>query len=89
MSELTEHYRRLLGLDEAWRVAKVDFRPDEKRVEIAVEHVGGRLVCPECGGSCTQADAAEERSWRHLDTMQFTTKVVARLPRGRCAEYVV
>src|SRR5436190_2065304 len=42
MSELTEHYRRLLGLDEAWQVAKVDFRPEEKRVEITVEHGGAR-----------------------------------------------
>lgn len=52
MSDLTEHYRRLLGLDEAWRVTRVDFRPDEKRVEIGVAHGGVRLTCPECSASC-------------------------------------
>jgi transposase len=84
MNELTEHYRRLLGLDEAWRVGAVDFRPDEKRVEITVAHVGGRLLCPECGASCSQADMADQRSWRHLDTMQFETRIRAAVPRCRC-----
>lgn len=84
MSELTEHYRRLLGLDEAWQVAKVDFRPEEKRVEITVEHGSSRLACPECGGSCSQADKADERTWRHLDTMQFETRIRAAVPRCRC-----
>lgn len=35
------------------------------------------------------ADHAEERRWRHLDTMQFTTELVARLPRCRCPEHGV
>lgn len=84
MNELTEHYRRLLGLDEAWQVAKVDFRPEEKRVEITVEHGGSRLTCPGCGASCSQADKADERTWRHLDTMQFETRIRAAVPRCRC-----
>ncbi len=81
MSELREQYQRLPGLDESWRVARVDLRPQEKRVEIAVEHVGGRLTCPECGASGPQADQAERRSWRHLDTMQFETRITAAVPR--------
>jgi transposase len=84
MSELTEHYRRLLGLDNAWELTKVDFQPDEKRVEITIVHIGGRLVCPGCGQSCTQADKGEERSWRHLDTMQFETRIRAAVPRSDC-----
>jgi transposase len=84
MSELTEHYRRLLGLDESWRVANVALQPLEKRVEITVEHVGGRLTCPECGAGGPQADRAEERTWRHLDTMQFETRIRAAVPRCRC-----
>jgi len=35
------------------------------------------------------ADHAEERRWRHLDTMQFTTEMVARLPRCRCPAHGV
>jgi transposase len=84
MSELTKHYQALLGLDENWAVAAVDFSLEEKKVEIALEHGGGRLTCPECGASCSQADLAPERQWRHLDTMQFQTVLRARLPRSRC-----
>jgi hypothetical protein len=84
MSELTDHYRRLLGLDAAWEVTKVDFQPDEKRVEIAIVYVGGRLVYPGCGESCSQADKGEERSRRHLDTMQFETRIRAAAPRSDC-----
>ncbi|MBL9082671.1 MAG: transposase family protein [Planctomycetales bacterium] len=85
MSELTEHDRRLLGLDESWRVANVAFLPQKKRVEITREHVGGRLTCPECQASCPQADTAEERKWRHLDVMQFDTRITAAVPRCRCS----
>jgi hypothetical protein len=52
MSDLTKHYQALLGLDESWAVGEVDFSLEEKKVEIALEHVGGRLTCPECGASC-------------------------------------
>lgn len=86
MSELTNHYRMLLGLDDSWRVEDVNLAPEDKKVEIRVAHVGGRLACPECGASCSQADLAPERKWRHLDTMQFQTVIVARVPRCKCAQ---
>jgi transposase len=85
MSELTNHYRMLLGLDALWRVDGVDFSLEEKKVEIALSHVGGPLVCPECGAACPQADLAPGREWRHLDTMQFQTILRARVPRAKCA----
>ena len=85
MSELTEHYSVLLGLGAQWRVKQVDFSPEEKKVEIQVEHVG-HLCCPECSASCPQADLAPERQWRHLDTMQFQTVIRARLPRSKCSQ---
>jgi len=32
---------------------------------------------------------APERTWRHLDTMQFTTLIRARTPRSDCPEHGV
>jgi transposase len=84
MDRLTEHYRLLLGLDAAWTVSDVSLSLEEKRVEIAVTHGGSRVVCPECGELCTIADHAPQRTWRHLDTMQFETRIVARTPRADC-----
>ena len=89
METLSAHYARLLGIDESWRVESVDLRLEERRVEIRLGHVGSGVSCPECGHSCGLADHAEERRWRHLDTMQFTTELVARLPRCRCPEHGV
>jgi len=84
MNKLTEHYRLLLGLDAAWIVSDVSLSLEENRVEITVTHVGGSVACPECGTGCTIADHAPERTWRHLDTMQFETRLRARVPRTDC-----
>jgi transposase len=89
MDTLSMHYARLLGLDDSWRVDAVDLRLDERRVEIRLAHFGSGVSCPECGQSCGLADHAEERRWRHLDTMQFTTELVDRLPRCGCPDHGV
>lgn len=82
---LKSHYALLLGLTTDWRVVSVQLAVDQKRVSIALEFVGHQAVCPECGADCPLHDHAEERTWRHLDTMQFETRLTARAPRGRCA----
>lgn len=85
MTNLNTHYSQLLGLDSSWQVDSVDLDLAGKQVSVCLSHVGGILACPECSGGCSQADLAPERTWRHLDTMQFTTELRARIPRSRCA----
>ncbi len=89
METLSAYYARLLGIDDSWRVESDDLRLEERRVEIRLTHIGSGVSNPECGGACGLADHADERRWRHLDTMQFTTELVARLPRSRCPEHGV
>ena len=87
MNELTtEHYRALLGLDANWKVTSVEFLPKQKAVDIHIVFCGSGLKCPKCKCDCTQADLAPQRSWRHLDTMQFTTTIHASVPRSKCEE---
>ena len=87
MNELTtEHYRALLGLDANWKVTSVEFLPKQKAVDIHIVFCGSGLNCPKCRCDCTQADLAPQRSWRHLDTMQFTTTIHASVPRSKCEE---
>jgi transposase len=50
---------------------------------------GAAAVCPECGRECSIHDCAPERTWRHLDTMQFATLIRARVPRADCPEHGV
>jgi len=84
MNTLKQHYRQLLGLDAAWEVSDVTLCVEEKRIEILLRHRGGKVECPECGALCSIADHAPERSWRHLNTMQFETHLRARVPRSNC-----
>ena len=44
------------------------------------------LACPRCGRTCPGYDARQRR-WRHLDTCQFRTQVVAQVPRVQCPEH--
>ncbi len=87
MNELTtEHYRALLGLDASWKVTSVEFLPTRKAVDIHISYCGAGLKCPKCKCDSTQADLAPQRSWRHLDTMQFATTIHASVPRSKCEE---
>jgi transposase len=84
-----EHYQQLLGLSSPWSVTKVDLSVENLRVDIYVEHLGQTDCCPDCGASCRIYDHAPERTWRHLDTMQFETLLHAQTPRIECPEHGV
>ena len=81
---LATHYELLLGLNQDWQVVDVGVSMEAKRVEIALKHTGKTACCPECEQSCATFDHAPERTWRHLDTMQFETVLRARVPRVDC-----
>lgn len=84
MEGLEHHYRELLGLDGNWSVSSVELSTEAKRVTIVLEYVGSSVACPDCKKVCSKKDHAPERSWRHLDTMQFETLLKARVPRTNC-----
>lgn len=88
--EASDAFTQLLGLDSNWEVADVNLALADQRVEILVEWIGGKNApCPECGELCSVYDLREERSWRHLDTMQFETIIRCRVPRCDCPEHGV
>jgi transposase len=84
MASLEKHYHALIGLDENWTVQNVDLDIMKNSVVIKLLFKGKKVVCPVCDDACSIADHAPERSWRHLDTMQFETILTARVPRSRC-----
>jgi transposase len=70
-------------------VRSVEVRKEAKEVEVIVEAVHeGRLPCPECGVACRVHDRRRRR-WRHLDTCQHQTILVAGIPRVKCEEHGV
>ncbi len=86
MKTLSKHYSLLLGLDEAWQVVDVELSLEEQRVQIHLKATGQLACCSECGEQQPLKDHASERSWRHLDTMQFETILTARVPRTKCPD---
>jgi transposase len=84
------HYGMLLGIQSPWRVKRASLEMARKLVDIEVEHDPHKPVyCPDCGKECSRHDHAPERTWRHLDVMQFTTQIRARVPRCKCVDHGV
>jgi len=73
----------LLGLQRPWVVREVELATEEREVRVWVEHASTALKCPDCGRRCTGYDTRQRR-WRHLDTMQYKTIVIADVPRANC-----
>ena len=92
----TQLYARILGIERPWRVVDVQLDLGDAdrnsleggEVHVHVEHGGGKLTCPECGEPSPGYDRRERR-WRHLDTCQHATILVAQVPRVQCAEHGV
>jgi transposase len=86
----TELYRAILGLESPWTVARVELDVKKECVDVYAEH--GKVKtwpCPECGAACGLHDHDEERTWRHLDSCQFQTRLHASVPRIRCDKHGV
>ena len=80
-------FTEMLPLGDHWEVVGVKLDHKAKTVEVQLdfkEHCAA--VCPQCGEASTLYDRAPERRWRHLDTMQYSTCLRARVPRVDCAD---
>jgi len=83
-------YQTILGLKAPWYVNSVEVRIEDEEVWVFLERDKQQdLVCPECGRVCPGYDRSPERRWRHLDTCQYRTVLVARIPRVQCPEHGV
>lgn len=83
---LNRHYAALLGLGEEWKVTDVKLDVAARRIDIWLEYAKRSAICPACGRLMPLHDQQPERTWRHLDTMQFETLIHAKTPRVKCAD---
>ncbi|MCK7569196.1 MULTISPECIES: ISL3 family transposase [Marinobacter] len=80
-------YQQILGLSSPWFVSGVELDKSQGEVVVQVDlDRSAKLVCPRCARTCPGYDSRERR-WRHLDTCQFRTQVVAQVPRVQCPEH--
>jgi transposase len=81
-------YEQILGIPQPWYVEEVALRLDQGEIEVRVAGLAAVEQCPECGKRCSRYDGAERR-WRHVDTCQYRTILVAAVPRVDCDEHGV
>ena len=82
-------YATILGVTSPWAVSRVELDDAAKAVHVwLAEEPRTNFACPECDAVSPLHDHVE-RSWRHLDTCQYETRLHARVPRVHCAEHGV
>jgi transposase len=82
----TQLYQHILGLAAPWRVTSVTMKKAERTIEVEVVCDNQAWACPTCGQRAHLLDR-ERRRWRHLDSCQFKTILVADVPRVTCPEH--
>ena len=80
----TKLLEQALGLSKPWKVVKVNFNADEKRLDIHLDFSkGGKFKCSGCGELSSVYDT-KEKEWRHLNFFQHECYLHARTPRTAC-----
>ena len=79
-------YQQILGLVAPWRVEAVTLKVKEQEIEVRVGFAETLWGCPECQ-TRMQIHDYEERRWRHLDSCQFKTIIVSRVPIVKCPKH--
>lgn len=87
----TELYSKILGVEAPWYVHSVEMDIDDQTIRVILDFDGRKAEfhCPVCGKYANLYDRRKIRSWRHLDSCQFQTYIVASLPRVSCRQHGV
>lgn len=82
-------YAQILGITKPWAVSQVALDLEIQEVSVFVDiRSDAVLLCAACGKACPGHDSRVRR-WRHLDTCQYKTILVANVPRINCSEHGV
>lgn len=81
MSQISELFEHVLNFGPDWQVTKVEVDDKSRRMDVHVEFIGSKALCPDSGELLPVYDHREQRRWRHLNMMQYQTWIVCSLPR--------
>lgn len=81
ITNLKELYTQSLGVTAPWKVTKVKMLGREHRVEVYVECEEGTVWTNPETRERAHVHGWKERKWRHLDTCEFETVIIAKVPR--------
>ncbi len=82
-------YQQILGIVSPWKVEDVVLDQEQEEVFVYVAYDAAKQPpCPTCSQASARHDHRQRR-WRHLDTCQFKTFLVADVPRVNCPDHGV
>lgn len=82
-------FGQMLGLQEPWEVVELEFKVEEKRLDIRVAFPrGSKFPCPDCSAICGVHDTVE-REWRHLNIFEHMCFLKSKQPRTKCGKHGV
>jgi len=81
-----ELYGRLLRLGPEWRVSNVELDESNEVLHITIDYCYDYWADKATGEVFPLFDRRSERTWRHLDCMEYQTVVHCRLPRIKDSE---
>lgn len=84
----TQIYTQILGISKPRKFMSVDVSLADSQVEVHVKHNGSKLRCLQFNKVCPGYDN-HPRRWRHLDTCQPKTVLVADVLGVECSEHGV
>lgn len=76
-----DFYKIILEIDENWKVTSIELDDKEEEVNVLISYNKAKAIDPVTKEECSLYDHRDERSWRHLDTMQYKTHIKCRVPR--------
>lgn len=87
----THFYQQLLNVEAPWFVHHVELDVETQVVRVFLDFDGPKaaFTCPQCGQYANLYDRRPPRTWRHLDSCEFQTVLIASLPRIDCKHHGV
>lgn len=86
MSQISELFEHILNFGEDWRVREIQVDDESSKIDVHVEFIGSKALCPDSGELLPIYDHREPRRWRHLNMMQYQTWIECSLPRVKGSE---
>lgn len=88
--EINNFYEQILGITKPWFIIDAKIDEKDKSVHVNLSHnTGEKFPCKHCQMLCPVYDHSSSRTWRHLDTCNYSTYLHTQLPRVDCPEHSV
>ena len=80
-----ELFQLALNIQDPWFIDRIEFVPDEKRLDLWIDFIpGSEFECPEYGRTECKAYDTSDKTWRHLNFFQYKCYLHCRVPRVEC-----